>query len=290
MILKHLKTIAVSAALISALSVSAYATSIGCATVNTGEQKLCTEPNPSSAVLGIVPQDSVVIVGEKVNEGWYRVVYCGATGYISSEFLNFSENLEGDFGSGNISGDDVCLYDNAGLFSNVVGVFSDGTEMQVLGVYSSWYKVKYDNQTGFVFSDNFSLNGGVAELSETIDEGQIIVDTAMQYLGVPYVWAGSSSRGFDCSGFVNYVYKECGYSINRTAALIYENGTYVEKADLQVGDAVCFSSSSCSIGHVGIYIGEGQFIHASSGSGCVIISDLSESYYTKRYVGARHIV
>ena len=120
MILKHLKTIAVSAALISALSVSAYATSIGCATVNTGEQKLCTEPNPSSAVLGIVPQDSVVIVGEKVNEGWYRVVYCGATGYISSEFLNFSENLEGDFGSGNISGDDVCLYDNAGLFSNVV--------------------------------------------------------------------------------------------------------------------------------------------------------------------------
>lgn len=290
MIFKHLKTIALSAALVSVLSVSAYAASIGGATVIAGDQALCIEPSPSSAVLCTVPQDSVVVVEEKVSEGWYKVVYCGATGYIFSEFLNFSENLEGNIGSGNIFGNDVCLYDNASLFSNIVGIFSDGTEMQVLGVYGSWYKVRYDNQTGFVFSDSFSLNGGVAELSEALDEGQKIVETAMKYLGIPYVWAGSSPRGFDCSGFVNYVYKECGYSINRTAALIYQNGTYVEKADLQVGDAVCFSSSSCSIGHVGIYIGEGQFIHASSGSGRVIISDLSESYYTKRYVGARHIV
>ena len=290
MIFKHLKTIAISAALVSALSVSASAASIGGATITASEQKLCTEPNAGSSVLGVSSQDSVVVIEEKVNDGWYKVVYRGATGYMSSAFLIFSENLEGDFGSGNILGTDISMQDGASLFSNVIGVFSDGTEMQVLGVYGNWYKVKCGKQTGFVLSDNFSLNGGVAELCSSADEGQKIVDTAMKYLGVPYVWAGSSPKGFDCSGLVNYVYKECGYSINRTAALIYENGTYVDKADLLIGDAVCFSSSSSSIGHVGIYIGDGQFIHASSGSGRVIISDLTESYYLARYVGARHIV
>lgn len=287
---KHLITIAISAALVSALSVSASAASIGGATITAAEQKLCTEPNASSSVLGLSSQDSVVVVEEKVNGGWYKVVYRGAAGYMSSEFLNFSESIEGNFGSGNTIGSDVAMYDSASICSNVIEVFNSETEMQILGVYGNWYKVKYGNQTGFILSDNLSLNGGIAELNSSNDEGQKIVDTAMMYLGVPYVWAGSSPKGFDCSGFVNYVYKECGYSINRTAALIYENGTYVDKAELQAGDAVCFSSYSSSIGHVGIYIGDGQFIHASSGSGCVIISGLTEDYYLTRYVGARHIV
>lgn len=287
---KHLITIAISVALVSALSVSASAASIGGATITAAEQKLCTEPSTSSSVLGLSLQDSFVVVEEKVNDGWYKVVYRGAAGYMSSEFLNFSESIEGNFGSGNIIGSDIALHDSASLCSNVIEVFNSETEMQVLGVYGNWYKVKYGNQTGFILSDNLSLNGGIAELNSSNDEGQKIVDTAMKYLGVPYVWAGSSPKGFDCSGFVNYVYKECGYSINRTAALIYENGTYVDKAELQAGDAVCFSSYSSSIGHVGIYIGDGQFIHASSGSGCVIISGLTEGYYLTRYVGARHIV
>ena len=287
---KHFKAIALSAALVSAFSVSASAISIGGATVNASEQTLCVEPNNSSSVLGFLPQDSVVVVEEMVNEAWFKVVYNGATGYVSSDFLLFNDILEGNFGSGNTIGTDVYLRDGASQTSNILGVFADGTEMQVLGVYGSWYRVVCENQIGFVSSDEFLLNGGIAELSAAEDKGQIIVDTAMKYLGVRYVWAGSSPKGFDCSGFVNYVYKECGYSINRTAALIYQNGTYVEKEDLEVGDAVCFSSSSNSIGHVGIYIGEGQFIHASSGSGCVIISDLSEKYYLNRYVGARHIV
>ncbi|MBP8640758.1 MAG: C40 family peptidase [Oscillospiraceae bacterium] len=290
MIFKHFKAIAISAVLVSALSVSASATSIGGAAVNASDQTLCVEPNTNSSILGVLPQDSFVVVEEMVNDAWYKIVYSGATGYVSSEFLLFSDKLEGDFGSGNIIGTDVYLRDGASQSSNVIGVFADGTRMQVLGVYGSWYKVKCENQTGFIFSDEFSLNGGISDLNVAEDNGQIIVDTAMKYLGVRYLWAGSSPKGFDCSGFVNYVYKECGYSINRTAALIYQNGTYVDKADLQVGDAVCFSSSSNSIGHVGIYIGDGQFIHASSGSGCVIISDLSENYYLNRYVGARHIV
>ena len=287
---KHLKTIAITAVLMGILSVSAFATSIGGAAVSTDSLKFYTEPNANASVLSMSPQDSLVVVGEKINDSWYKVVYRGAIGYMPSEFLNFRETLEGDFGKGTIFGDDVYLHDDASLNSNLLETFDNGTEMQVLGVYGNWYKVKYGNLTGFVFSDDFSLNGGVSDLSASSDEGQTIVDTAMKYLGVHYVWGGTTENGFDCSGLVYYVYKECGYTLNRTAAGIYKNGTYVEKTDLQVGDPICFSSSSSSIGHVGIYIGNGQFIHSSSGSGCVIISNLSDRYYTNHYVGARHII
>ncbi|MFB0919582.1 MAG: C40 family peptidase [Oscillospiraceae bacterium] len=139
-----------------------------------------------------------------------------------------------------------------------------------------------------IFLNLIELGDDNSFVSES--EGQKIADTAMKYLGTPYVWGGTNERGFDCSGFVQYVYKECGYTIDRTAAQIYKNGTYIEKENLEIGDAICFSSHTESIGHVGIYIGNGQFIHASSGSGSVIISDLSEKYYAARYVGARHIV
>ena len=117
------------------------------------------------------------------------------------------------------------------------------------------------------------------------------METAKKYLGYPYVYGGMSPSGFDCSGFVNYVYKLCGYSMNRVASSIYYgNGVYVNKSDLQLGDLVFFSNSSDSVGHVGIYIGNNQFIHASSSTVGVIISDLGSSYYLAHYVGAKRLI
>lgn len=116
-----------------------------------------------------------------------------------------------------------------------------------------------------------------------------IVSVAQNYLGVPYVWGGTSPSGFDCSGFTQYVFRQCGYSINRTAAAQYSNGSYVSYDSLQSGDLVFFANtySASGITHVGIYIGGGQFIHAANGG--VKISSLSESYYSSRYYGARRI-
>jgi cell wall-associated NlpC family hydrolase len=103
----------------------------------------------------------------------------------------------------------------------------------------------------------------------------------MQYLGVPYVWGGAGPNGFDCSGLVAYVYAQIGVSLPHHAASDYSLGTPVAQSDLQPGDLVFFSG----LGHMGIYIGGGQMIHAPHTGDVVKIS----SIYRGGYVGARRL-
>jgi len=121
--------------------------------------------------------------------------------------------------------------------------------------------------------------------------GAAIVEYAKQYLGYKYVSGGTSpSKGFDCSGFTQYVYKHFGISINRSSGAQIKNGVAVEKSELQPGDLVIFNNdANTKIGHVGIYVGDGNFIHASNPSDGVKITTLTSGYYHKRYVGARRV-
>ncbi|MGZ8783499.1 MAG: NlpC/P60 family protein [Gaiellaceae bacterium] len=112
-----------------------------------------------------------------------------------------------------------------------------------------------------------------------------VVGIAMQYLGVPYVWGGASPSGFDCSGFSMYVFAKMGVSLPHHAATQYGMGTAVSKDQLQAGDLVFFNG----LGHMGIYIGGGQFIHAPHSGDVVKISSLSDSWYAQTWVGARRI-
>jgi cell wall-associated NlpC family hydrolase len=112
-----------------------------------------------------------------------------------------------------------------------------------------------------------------------------VVGIAMQYLGVPYVWGGASPSGFDCSGFSMYVFAKMGVSLPHHAASQFGMGTPVSKEQLQAGDLVFFNG----LGHMGIYIGGGQFIHAPHSGDVVKISSLSDSWYARTWVGARRL-
>ncbi len=118
-----------------------------------------------------------------------------------------------------------------------------------------------------------------------------IVDRAYSYRGIPYVWGGANRRGFDCSGFTRYLYAKQGIHLPHNAAAQFDMGKHIGRGHLKPGDLVFFHTISAGISHVGMYIGNGRFIHASSPAlGGVRIDSLNEPYYSERYRGARRIV
>lgn len=116
-----------------------------------------------------------------------------------------------------------------------------------------------------------------------------VINTAKSFMGVPYVWGGTTPAGFDCSGFTQYVLGRNGISVPRTAAEQFTVGTSVSKSNLRAGDLVFFTTYKAGPSHLGIYLGNQQFIHASSSKG-VTISSLTSDYYSSRYIGARRVI
>ena len=201
----------------------------------------------------------------------------------------------------------------------VIDSLIKNTQVSIIKEIEGWYEIKIGNQIGYV-SNKYISNTKVAETTsrgtsvssreETIKNpinneqvtnktenknettGSAIVDYAKKYLGYKYVSGGSSpEKGFDCSGFTQYIFKNFGIQLNRASRDQIKNGTPVERNNIQLGDIVLFNDdSNKTIGHVGIYIGDGNFIHASNPSDGVKITSLSTSYYKTRYVGARRLI
>jgi cell wall-associated NlpC family hydrolase len=112
---------------------------------------------------------------------------------------------------------------------------------------------------------------------------------AMRFLGVPYVFGGTSTSGFDCSGYVQHVFAMMGYHIPRTADAQFYAGKHVTGATIVPGDLVFFTTYEAGPSHVGIYLGNDRFVHASSSRG-VTVSSLHEGYWSARYLGAKRLI
>lgn len=269
----------------------------------------------------------LVITGAATGD-WTPVRIDGAEGFVSTRYITLGEEYlasmssgaasapvssstpapaptqtqtpTGSVSSGNayIAGNNVRFRSGPSMSSAIIGEFFYGNSVTVTGSTGDWTAVSYNGKSGYVYSryvktGSFQTStatpsgGAVSSGSVT---GQQIVDYALQFVGYRYVWGGASPEtGFDCSGFTQYVYKHFGYQLNRVACDQAKNGVHVEKDALQPGDVLCFYSSADYIGHVGIYIGNNRFVHASTSTTGVIISELNGYYWTRGYE-ARRIV
>ena len=224
--------------------------------------------------------------------------------------------------TGYVTAESLMVRKEASASSEDLDSLSKNDKVQITGQVDGWYQIKINGKTGYV-SAKFISDTKVAETKPTSrsgstikeekvtpmevgedkeeqtnssttpnsNKGTSVVEYAKNYLGCKYVSGGSSpTSGFDCSGFTSYVYKNFGVSLSRSSRGQINDGVAVSRSDLQPGDIVVFNNSgNTAIGHVGIYIGGDNFIHAANPSQGVTITSLSSSYYNKRYVGARRV-
>ena len=279
-----------------AIDASAAELAYGAATVSATNLNIRSAPGTENNIVAIIPSNTVIVVLEKTTDTWYKINYNGSIGYVDCSYLTNVLTAENFNASGKVAGDDVCMRTLPSTDSSIISTYANGTEMSVIGINNGWYKVRYSGNTGYVRSDYMDINGSSASISSSSSTsstaGQQIVNCALQYVGYRYVYGCESpSVGFDCSGLVQYVYGHNGYTLTRTASQQFKyNGTTVSKSDLEPGDLVFFSSNGSSVTHVGIYIGNGQFVHASTSKTGVIVSNLYSAYYMRVYFGARRIV
>ena len=225
--------------------------------------------------------DKAYIIG--LNNGWYKVIYNSKICYIRSDYMELTEIPYENQDSSNSPkfyrlGKSTGVAPSASALNGATSS-SGSTSSSTSGTTSS-----SGSTSG---SDTSSSTGSTVTGSAT---GAEIVAEAKKYLGTPYVYGGASPSGFDCSGFVYYVLKQLGYSPYRTPADQYKQGTYVEKADLQPGDIVFFAGTYASgISHVGIYVGDGQFIHSPNSRSTVSYADLTSGYWANPNYRARRM-
>ena len=210
----------------------------------------------------------------------------------------------------------INVREGAGTDYKVVTSLSFNDMVYVVAEVGDWYKVEVNEGVGYIAKrllsekEQDTTSRGAEEriiendeqvqseeqrsnVSSASSVGEQIVEFAKQYLGCPYVYGASGPSSFDCSGFTMYVFKNFGINLSHSATAQSKNGDYVAKDDLMPGDLVFFKDYETmnGIGHVGIYVGDGNFIHASSGTGyCVKISTLLSGSYNTRYETARRLV
>ena len=264
----------------------------------------------SAAILVSIPKNMQVTVLSKNASNWYNVTYNGKTGWVSGQYLSvktiavplvtpvapkqvvtaLSQVTTKTVGV--ITANPALnLRKTAVSTSAVLAAIPKNAQVSVISKnVSNWYNVTYNGKTGWVSGSYLAVKTVSATAPTTgvsRSDSSTLVNNALSLQGVPYVYGGTSRSGFDCSGYVQYVFKGSGISIPRTTFEQFKVGSLVSRQQLQAGDLVFFSTYAPGASHVGIYLGGGSFI-AASNSG-VSISNLNSSYYASRYIGATRV-
>lgn len=261
--------------------------------------------------------DAVTVTGQ--SDGWYRVSYNGGSAYVSKDYVsgnllqyvskvsneaaanttNTSTATKAEDTYGVVTaGSGLKLRKEASTAAEVLTVLPSGTIVDVERAGQDWVSVVTDaGQKGYVSADYLTVKTGEkpenTASSTASAKGAAVVAYGKQFIGTPYVWGGTNlNTGVDCSGFVYAVYKNFGITLNRSSASMASNGVEVSKANLQAGDLVFFNTGGgSSISHVGIYCGDGTYVHSTDGKGNgVTVTSLNSGYSANTYVTARRIL
>lgn len=293
--------------------------------VNADTLRLRSKPSTNSSIVDTAQDKECVVVMSKSGD-WYQVNYNLQIGYMHKDYLDVLTCENAELGYGEVNTANVNLRNGPSTAHTRTAVASKGDQCYILGLNQGWYKVIYNNRICYIRSDFLNLteipyenkdsakspmffrhgkSTGIAPSAAALNgsstsgstastpnvTGAQILTEAQKYLGTPYRYGGASPSGFDCSGFTYYVLITLGFTPNRTPADQYKQGKFVDKANLQIGDIVFFANTYGSgISHVGIYSGNGQFIHSPNSRSTVSYSDLSTGYWAEHYYGARRMV
>ena len=326
--MKFLKTL-ICVALAVVITISAFSVSAAAAQegrikqgvgyITASSLRLRSGPSTGSNTLAYGYQNEAVILLGKTGQ-WYHVLYNLTEGYMHESYLRTSKIENAELGYGIVNYTKVNMRTGPSTAYSRIGQSSQGDLAYVVGLNNGWYKVIWNDNICYIRSDYLTLTEvpyenranphaplffrsgkstgtpvSASALRSSVNyrpanTAQQIIATAKQYIGVPYLWGGTSPNGFDCSGFVQYVFQKHGIHLNRTVVTQYRHGYAVSKSNLQPGDLVFFQNTYASgLSHIGIYIGNNQFIHASSSQG-VTISSLSNSYWSSHYHSARRVL
>ena len=244
------------------------------------------------------------------SNGWSKINYNGKTGYVDSSYLKSTVSGSTDDNTNNettgttkyvntTSG--LNVRSGAGTSYSKLGKLEYKEKVTVLSTSNGWSKINYNGKTGYVDSSYLQStvpgsNGNNANNNNNTvsTKANEVIAYAKTLLGKPYVWGAQGPNSFDCSGFTYYVFKnKAGIVLPRTSSAQSKYGTYVSKSNLKAGDLVFFDTNGANDGnvsHVGMYIGNGQMIHASYGQKKIVIANFNDSYYQKAYVNARRVL
>ena len=193
---------------------------------------------------------------------------------------------------GIVLGSDVNVRAGAGTDSEILAQLQWGATLDVFERTGNWFKIGTGNGNfAYISADYVSIRPQDVASRGEYSAGNRVVQVAKQYLGIPYVYGGSSPSGFDCSGFTSYVYRQLGYEINRVAHDQLANGVPVSKSELKPGDLVMFKrAGNTYVHHVGIYVGDGMMIHSPQTGDVVKFTSITTGYYNDCYYAARRII
>ena len=264
-----------------------------------------TGPSTSYSILDSYDSGTALTI-TGTTDGWSAVIINGSSGYVYSGYVVSDGGEVPELPAatpeptpapeepvtttqGYITGNSVRFRSGPSTLDDILGEFNYGNTLTITGTSGDWTAVIINGQSGYVYS-RYVAEGSVTTVADdpnASELGRQIVAFALQYEGYPYVWGGTTPDGFDCSGFTTYVYGHFGISLNRVADDQTRNGVAVDTNALQPGDLLCFYSGGSYVGHVGIYIGNNRFIHASTYTTGVIISELSGYYDTRGFIARR---